>query len=33
VLCLAPEEGMGIDDPEFREQVGEDNLTRYRVRR
>jgi hypothetical protein len=24
---------MGIDDPEFREQVGEDNITRYRVQR
>src|SRR5688500_4056540 len=23
VLCLAPEEGLGIDDPEFREKVGE----------
>jgi crotonyl-CoA reductase len=33
VLCLAPDEGMGIDDPEFREQVGEDNITRYRVHR
>jgi crotonyl-CoA reductase len=27
VLCLAPEEGLGIDDPEFREQVGEDKIT------
>ena len=27
VLCLAPEEGLGIDDPEFREQVGEDRIT------
>ncbi|MAT06588.1 MAG: crotonyl-CoA carboxylase/reductase, partial [Acidimicrobiaceae bacterium] len=33
VLCLAPEEGLGIDDPEFREQVGEDNITRYRTKR
>ena len=24
VLCLAPSEGLGIDDPAFREQVGED---------
>jgi crotonyl-CoA reductase len=24
VLCLAPEEGLGIDDPEFRAKVGED---------
>jgi crotonyl-CoA reductase len=31
VLCLAPEEGMGIDDPEFREKVGEDAITRFRV--
>jgi crotonyl-CoA reductase len=30
VLCLAPEEGLGIDDPEFREQVGEDKITLYR---
>ena len=27
VLCLAPEEGLGIDDPAFREQVGEDKIT------
>ena len=27
VLCLAPQEGLGIDDPEFREQVGEDKIT------
>jgi len=27
VLCLAPEEGLGIDDPDFREQVGEDRIT------
>ena len=32
VLCLAPAEGMGIDDPEFREQVGEDAITRFRTR-
>jgi crotonyl-CoA reductase len=30
VLCLAPEEGAGIDDPEFREQVGEDRITLFR---
>lgn len=30
VLCLAPEEGLGIDDPEFREQVGEDKITLFR---
>jgi crotonyl-CoA reductase len=27
VLCLAPEEGLGIDDPEFRAAVGEDKIT------
>jgi len=30
VLCLAPEEGLGIDDAEFREQVGEDRITLFR---
>ena len=30
VLCLAPEEGMGIDDPEARERVGEDRITLFR---
>jgi len=30
VLCLAPEEGMGIDDPEFRDKVGEDKITLFR---
>jgi crotonyl-CoA reductase len=30
VLCLAPTEGLGIDDPEFREQVGEDKITLFR---
>src|SRR6202521_223933 len=30
VLCLAPEEGLGIDDPEFRDQVGEDRITLFR---
>src|SRR5438552_2637752 len=30
VLCLAPEEGMGIDDPEFRAKVGEDRITLFR---
>jgi crotonyl-CoA reductase len=33
VLCLAPEEGLGIDDPAFREQVGEDKITRFRSHR
>ena len=30
VLCLAPEEGLGIDDPEFRATVGEDKITLFR---
>ncbi len=30
VLCLAPEEGLGIDDPEFRDEVGEDRITLFR---
>ena len=30
VLCLAPEEGQGIDDPEFRAKVGEDRITLFR---
>jgi crotonyl-CoA reductase len=30
VLCLAPEEGLGIDDPELRHQVGEDRITLFR---
>ncbi|HEV7722179.1 MAG TPA: crotonyl-CoA carboxylase/reductase [Iamia sp.] len=30
VLCLAPEEGLGIDDPELREQIGEDKITLFR---
>src|SRR3954471_13514443 len=30
VLTLAPEEGLGIDDPEFREKVGEDKITLFR---
>ncbi len=30
VLCLAPEEGLGIDDPEFRAKVGEDKITLFR---
>ena len=31
VLCLAPQEGLGIDDPEFRQQVGEDKITLFRT--
>jgi crotonyl-CoA reductase len=30
VLCLAPSEGLGIDDPEFRAKVGEDKITLFR---
>jgi crotonyl-CoA reductase len=30
VLCLAPSEGLGIDDPDFREKVGEDRITLFR---
>ncbi|HMQ25095.1 MAG TPA: crotonyl-CoA carboxylase/reductase [Acidimicrobiales bacterium] len=30
VLCLAPTEGLGIDDPEFRDKVGEDKITLFR---
>jgi crotonyl-CoA reductase len=30
VLCLAPEEGLGIDDPDLRQQVGEDRITLFR---
>jgi len=31
VLCLAPDEGLGIDDPAFRQQVGEDKITLFRT--
>jgi len=27
ILCLAPEEGLGVDNPEFRAEVGEDTIT------
>ncbi|MFZ0667060.1 MAG: crotonyl-CoA carboxylase/reductase [Acidimicrobiales bacterium] len=30
VLCLAPGEGLGIDDPELRARVGEDRITAFR---
>ncbi len=30
VLCLAPAEGLGIEDPERRERVGEDRITLFR---
>ena len=32
VLCLAPEEGLGVDDPEKRDRIGEDAITRFRSR-
>ncbi|MHB1510660.1 MAG: crotonyl-CoA carboxylase/reductase [Acidimicrobiales bacterium] len=30
VLCLAPAEGLGIGDPQFRAEVGEDRITMFR---
>lgn len=30
VLCLAPQEGLGVDDPEKRERIGEDKITVFR---
>jgi crotonyl-CoA reductase len=30
VLCLAPNEGLGIDDPEKRERIGEGKITMFR---
>jgi crotonyl-CoA reductase len=30
VLCMAPREGMGINNPEFREKVGEKYLRHFR---
>jgi crotonyl-CoA reductase len=30
VLCLAPAEGLGIDDPERRDRVGESRITVFR---
>jgi crotonyl-CoA reductase len=30
ILCLAPETGLGIEDPEFRAKLGEENLNRFR---
>jgi len=30
VRCLAPEDGLGIDDPAFRERIGEDKITLFR---
>jgi crotonyl-CoA reductase len=31
VLCLAPAEGLGIDDPDLRARIGEDRLNAFRV--
>ena len=30
VRCLAPHDGLGVSDPSFREQVGEDRITLFR---
>jgi crotonyl-CoA reductase len=30
VLCLAPEEGLGIEAPELRARVGEDRIRAFR---
>ena len=30
VLCLAPREGLGIEDPELRQRIGEDKITLFR---
>ena len=30
ILCLAPSEGLGIDDPEKRDRIGEDRITIFR---
>ena len=30
VLCLAPQEGLGITDPEFRARIGEDKINVFR---
>ena len=30
MLCLAPDEGLGIDDPEMRARIGEDKITLFR---
>ncbi len=30
VRCLAPFEGMGIEDPEKRERIGEERITAFR---
>jgi crotonyl-CoA reductase len=33
VRCLSPEDGLGIDDAEFRAKVGEDKITRFSRKR
>jgi crotonyl-CoA reductase len=30
VLCLAPKEGLGIDNPELRAKIGEDRINLFR---
>jgi crotonyl-CoA reductase len=30
VLCMAPSEGLGIDDPELRAKVGEEKINIFR---
>jgi crotonyl-CoA reductase len=30
VLCLARREGLGIDDPDKRQRIGEDKITPFR---
>jgi crotonyl-CoA reductase len=30
VLCLAPEEGLGVTDPELRAKIGEDKINVFR---
>jgi crotonyl-CoA reductase len=30
VLCLAPKEGLGIDDAELRDKIGEEKITLFR---
>ena len=30
ILCLAPREGLGIDDPETRLKIGENRITLFR---
>ena len=32
ILCLAPREGLGIDDPAKRASIGEDKITLFRGR-